>query len=132
MPSETTYTSLRENLALASPSATDTQMELALRTVGLGEVLTRLPRGLDEWLGEQGGRLSGGERQRLALTRMLLLDSRFLLLDEPTANLDPIAEQRIMRVIRRASRTRGVLRSPTAWPAWTSWTRCWCSTPAAS
>jgi ABC-type multidrug transport system fused ATPase/permease subunit len=101
--------SLRDNLRLASPSASDAELRDALRTAGLGATLGRLPDGLDTWLGDQGARLSGGERQRLCLARMLLLETPFLLLDEPTANLDPVSASDIMRVVRRAARTRGVL-----------------------
>jgi ATP-binding cassette subfamily C protein CydC len=101
--------SMRENLQVARPDATDRDMEKALDEVGLSELVAQLPRGLDTWLGEQGARLSGGERQRLGLARVLLHDAPILLLDEPTAHLDPIAEEAIMRVVRAASRTRGLL-----------------------
>ena len=101
--------SLRDNLRLARPSASDVELEGALCTAGLRETLSCLPNGLDTWLGDRGARLSGGERQRLCLARVLLLETPFLLLDEPTANLDAVSASDIMRVVRRAARTRGVL-----------------------
>jgi ATP-binding cassette, subfamily C, bacterial CydC len=100
---------LRENLQLARPSATDGDMYRALSAAGLADLVAELPRGLDTCLGEQGARMSGGERQRLAIARVLLLETPFLLFDEPTANLDPVTERRIMAAVRTASRTRGVL-----------------------
>ena len=100
---------VRENLQLASPTATDAEMYAALSLVELADLAAERPDGLDTWLGEQGARLSGGERQRLAIARMLLLDTPFLLFDEPTANMDPATERTIMQAIRSASQTCGVL-----------------------
>ena len=62
---------------------------------------------MNDWIGEGGARLSGGERQRVALARALLRPSQILILDEPTAHLDPASERLAVRAIkrRRAGRT---------------------------
>jgi ATP-binding cassette subfamily C protein CydCD len=80
---------LRANLRLADPRATDEQIEAALRRARLGGWLAGLPDGLDTALGEHGRPVSGGERQRIGVARALLADRPILLLDEPTAHLDP-------------------------------------------
>ncbi len=81
-------TTIRENLRVAAPSASDEQLHDALRRAGLLDLLTALPDGLDTPVGEGGNRLSGGERQRLALARLVLADHDVLVLDEPTEHLD--------------------------------------------
>lgn len=81
-------TSIRENLRIANPRATDEQLTTALAQAGLADFVAALPAGVDTLVGERGGRLSGGERQRLCLARLLLGSHRILVVDEPTEHLD--------------------------------------------
>ncbi|MGZ4318771.1 MAG: thiol reductant ABC exporter subunit CydC [Gaiellaceae bacterium] len=100
---------IRENLRLARPAATDAELESALGRAHLSEWVASLPDGLGTLVGEDGTRLSGGQRQRLVLARALLADAPVLVLDEPTAHLDPPTARALMDDVLDAAADRTVL-----------------------
>lgn len=102
-------TSLRDNLLLANPQASDEQLLAACRIARLDEFIDSLPQGLDTLVGENGLRLSGGERQRLAIARAVLKDAPVLILDEATAHLDAETEQRVWQGLAEFMRGKTVL-----------------------
>jgi thiol reductant ABC exporter CydC subunit len=100
---------LRENLRLARPSATDTELTDALRRARLDDWVASLPDGLDTEVGEHGARLSGGQRQRLALARVLLADFPVVILDEPAEHLDEQTADALTSDLLAATAGRSVL-----------------------
>ncbi|MCC5942894.1 MAG: thiol reductant ABC exporter subunit CydC [Balneolaceae bacterium] len=102
-------TSLRNNLKIADPDASDADLVGALNRVGFSKTLKKLPEGLNTQVGELGLRLSGGERQRVALARALLKDAPIWILDEPLSNLDREMADEIMQTLQELIEKKTVL-----------------------
>jgi glucan exporter ATP-binding protein len=92
--------SIRDNLRVGKPDATDAEIEAACRMADAHEFIVRQPLGYDTMIGERGATLSGGQRQRLAIARALLKDPPILILDEATSALDAATEKRVGRALR--------------------------------
>jgi ATP-binding cassette subfamily C protein CydD len=101
--------SIRDNIAFARPDATTAQIEDAARLARITEFADELPQGLDTPIGEGGFGLSGGQAQRVAIARAFLKDAPLLLLDEPTAHLDPATEADVLQSLKRLSLGRTVV-----------------------
>jgi len=101
--------SLNENLRLARPWATPAEIEEVCRQAELHDFVSSLPKGYETVVGERGVQFSGGERQRVAIARALLKDAPLFIFDEPTANLDPATERRLVETLRRISQGKSVL-----------------------
>ncbi len=103
------HRSIAENIRLAKLAAPFERVVEAARLANIHEFIETLPQGYDTPVGEQGARLSGGQAQRIALARAFLKDAPFLILDEPTANLDPGVEAFIRQAMERLMAGRTVL-----------------------
>ncbi len=101
--------SLRENLLMAKPLASDSELLETIEKTGLDEWAGRLPQGLDTWLGNHGAVISGGEAQRLLLARVILQARPFLLLDEPLASLDVAIKKDVLHILSDAMPSCGLL-----------------------
>ena len=100
------HASIRDNLLLARPGASEAQLWRALATAQVDELVASLPDGLDTMVGARGHRFSGGEKQRLAIARTLLRDPRVLVLDEATSALDNDTERELQRALDALSAGR--------------------------
>ena len=103
------HESIRANLLLARPEASEDELWSALHRARLAELVASLPDGLDTVVGERGYRLSGGERQRLTIARLLLVRPRVVVLDEATAHLDSTSEAAVQEALGEALTGRTAL-----------------------
>ncbi|MBB5804601.1 ABC-type multidrug transport system fused ATPase/permease subunit [Saccharothrix ecbatanensis] len=103
------HESIRSNLLLAQPSATEEELWEVLGRARLADLVKSLPDGLDTVVGERGYRLSGGERQRLTIARLLLAKPRVVILDEATAHLDSTSEAAVQAALGEALAGRTAL-----------------------
>ena len=97
---------IRDNLAMGCPDASDDRMREALSAARLHDFVAALPDGLDTWLGESGRTMSAGQARRLCLARALLSPAKILLLDEPTSGLDRETELAFLTDLRAATGAR--------------------------
>ncbi len=93
------HASVRRNLLIARPDATEAELEAAARSAEAHDFISRLPQGYDTVVGERGLKLSGGERQRIAIARALLKDAPLLILDEATSSIDAAGEASIQTAL---------------------------------
>jgi len=100
---------IRENIVIGKPDATDQQIRAAVINSGVEDFISVDPEGIDKQVGERGRLLSGGQRQAVALARALLMDSPILILDEPTSNLDKASERRLMQRLHKVFKKKTVI-----------------------
>ncbi len=98
-----------DNIRFGDPNATDEQLRRAAEIAGASEFIDRLPQGYDTPLGRGGGRLSVGQKQRLSIARALVREAPVLVLDEPTAALDPETEMQLVETLQSVARDRLVV-----------------------
>lgn len=97
---------IKENLLFVKPSATEEELQDALRKAACTQLLSRAEKGIDTMIGEGGLKLSGGEKQRLSIARALLRKPHLLIFDEATSSLDSLTEEEITNTIKYVSSQR--------------------------
>jgi ATP-binding cassette subfamily B protein len=102
-------TTIRENIRVGKPEATDAEVEAAARAAEMHDLIERMPHGYETVVGERGNRLSGGQRQRIAIARAMLRDPAILILDEATSALDIATEAAINGTLAQLTRGRTVI-----------------------
>ena len=100
---------IRENLLIAKPTASLTELSTAIKSAGLENFIGYLPEGLDTWVGESGVKVSGGEMRRIALARLYLKNAPVLILDEPTEGLDSETEQDVFKALAHFAKDKTVI-----------------------
>lgn len=103
------HDSIKNNLRIAKLDATDEEIVEACKKASVHDFIVSLPQGYDTAVGELGDTLSGGERQRLGLARAFLHDAPFMLLDEPTSNLDSLNEAVILKSLKEEGKDKTVM-----------------------
>ncbi|MBT8212104.1 MAG: ATP-binding cassette domain-containing protein, partial [Acidimicrobiia bacterium] len=98
--------SIRENIAVGNPDASDEQIRLAARLAHAHDFVCEMSDGYDTVVGERGESLSGGQRQRIALARAVVRDPRVLILDDATSSVDALVEAEIQEALRRVMKDR--------------------------
>jgi ATP-binding cassette subfamily C protein CydC len=101
--------SIKENLLIAKPNASATELDTAIKASGLEKFIGYLPEGLDTWVGESGVKVSGGEARRIALARLYLKNAPILILDEPTEGLDSETEHDVFKALADFARDKTVI-----------------------
>lgn len=101
--------SIRENLLIANPSATQQQLEQACEKAQIHDFILSQPEGYDTWVGETGVKISGGQARRLSVARALLRDFELLILDEPGEGLDAKTEHELIQTLVKNLGSKGLL-----------------------
>ncbi len=100
---------IKENLLIAKPLASELEIRMAVKMAGLDDWISRLPEGLNTWVGENGAKVSGGEARRIALARVYLKNAPILILDEPTEGLDKETENEVLDTLEKLAEQKTLI-----------------------